>query len=203
MQARTRRQREILDFIVDFVESHGYQPSYQQIANHCGLSSKGGVAKHIQALERKGLLKRNRMHGSFALEIYPGTSSEEHICEIKWLRVPGDNRTGNKEQALFVPRFLLGYLPKERIRGYIVPDDAMSKEHIVQGDVALIEEKAFARDGECVAAVVGDERVVLGNYFRKGSSVELRPANDSYEPIRERADRVKILGVFRGLMRPN
>ena len=71
MRTRSRRQREILEFIIEFVENEGYEPSYSRIARHCGLSSKGGVARHIAELEKKGLIKRTREQGSFSLEIFP------------------------------------------------------------------------------------------------------------------------------------
>jgi DNA-binding MarR family transcriptional regulator len=59
MQPRTQRQREILDYIQRFIERHGYEPSYAQIARHFGVSSKATIAKHIEALERIGYLRRD------------------------------------------------------------------------------------------------------------------------------------------------
>ncbi len=199
MQTRSRRQREILDYIIEFVESHGYEPSYQQIARHCGLSSKGGIARHIETLEKQGLLRRNRDSGSFHLEVYPSSVVQEHICEIEWLDEGQGN--GKAGEPLFVPRTLLGYLSANKMKGLVVPDNAMAGEHILEGDIALIECKSFARDGDCVAARVDSDKVTIGNYFRKGSSIELRPSNDKYETVKARADRVEILGLYRGLLR--
>ncbi|QQS42352.1 MAG: hypothetical protein IPM63_05255 [Acidobacteriota bacterium] len=201
MQTRSRRQREILDYIIEFMENHGYEPSYQQIARHFGLSSKGGVARHIAALEKKGLLKRNRESGRFNLEIYPESSVNEHICEVAWLENSASNGGNEDDSPLFVPRSLLGFRSAKKMRGMIVPDNAMAGEHILEGDIALIESKSFARDGDCVAALVDRKRLTLGNYFRKGSAVEIRPSNESYEPVRAQADKIEILGLFRGLLR--
>jgi SOS-response transcriptional repressor LexA len=50
---RTRRQREVLDFIIRYIDNHGYEPSYQLIARELGVSSKAGIAKHIKALEEQ------------------------------------------------------------------------------------------------------------------------------------------------------
>ena len=58
MQTRTRRQKEVLDFITRYIDSHGYEPSYQIIARHIGVSSKAGIAKHIRALEAQGCIAR-------------------------------------------------------------------------------------------------------------------------------------------------
>ena len=60
MPTRTRRQREVLDFIIRYIDGHGYEPSYQLIARELGVSSKAGIAKHIKALEEQGLLRRRR-----------------------------------------------------------------------------------------------------------------------------------------------
>lgn len=202
MQTRSRRQREILDFIVGFVESEGYEPSYRQIASHCGLSSKGGVARHIAELERKGLLKRIRESGSFSLEVFPSKPAGDHICEIEWIEDgDGGKRREAQDGPLLIPRSMLGYLSAKKVRGMVVPDNAMEGDHILEGDIAIIERKSFARDGDKVAVRIEGKRLVLGSYYRKGSAIELRPSNDNYEPVRVQADKARILGLYRGLLR--
>jgi repressor LexA len=202
MQTRSRRQREILDFIVEFVESEGYEPSYRQIASHCGLSSKGGIARHIAELEKKGLLKRNREAGAFSLEVFPSKTVNDHICEVEWIEgAVGGNGKDEADGPLLVPKSLLGYLPPKKVRGMVVPDNAMAGEHILEGDIALIERKSFARDGDRVAVRIDGKRVVLGSFYRKGAAIELRPSNENYEPVRVQADKATILGLYRGLLR--
>ena len=66
---RTKRQREIFDYIKSFIENRGYEPSYQQIAKHFHIASKSAIAKHIAALEQQGLVIRSRENGSFSLQI--------------------------------------------------------------------------------------------------------------------------------------
>lgn len=201
MRTRSKRQREILDYIVKFVEDRGYEPSYSQIAKHCGLASKGGIARHIAELEKKGLVKRNRDEGSFYLEIYPSEPVSEHICEIDWVEGGKGNRDGALPDTLLVPKELLGYLPAKKVRGLVVPDNALADDHILEGDIALIERKTFARDGDKVAVIVEGTGLVLGSYYRKGSSVEIRPSNEIYETVRVQADKAKVLGLLRGLLR--
>src|SRR6266496_3329980 len=69
MLPRTQRQKEILDYIVRFLERRGHEPSYAQIANHFGVKSRATIAKHIAALERRGLLQRRDEEGAFALNV--------------------------------------------------------------------------------------------------------------------------------------
>ena len=79
----------------------------------------------------------------------------------------------------------------------------MIDEHICDGDIALIENRTEARDGEIVVALVDEARATLKRLFRFGSEVELRPANSQLESTRLHASRVQIQGIFRGLLRPN
>lgn len=207
MQARTRRQREILDYITEFIEKRGYEPSYQQIAKHFQIASKSAIAKHIMALEEQGLIARRRENGSFSLQLNPKKAvsvTNDSICAIEWLEVPAmdDFDEEFENELLFVPAFLLGRLQPEKVRAFLVPNDAMLEKQICEGDIALIEEKFFPRDGECIVAVIENNRAVLKNFYRDGAFVELRPSNPDYETIRLSADKVEIKGIYRGLLRP-
>lgn len=205
MQARTRRQREILDYITGFIENRGYEPSYQQIATHFRIASKSAIAKHIAALEEQGLITRRRENGSFSLQLNRHTpTSDDSICAIEWLDVPRMESPQDDlaDEALFVPTFLLGRMQPDKVRAFLVPNDAMLEKQICQGDIALIEEKSFARDGDTVVAVLEKTNAVLKNFYRDGAFVELRPANEEYEVVRLSAEKVEIRGIFRGLLRP-
>ena len=67
MLPRTQRQKEVLDYITRFLAKHGHEPSYAQIARYFGVSSKATIAKHITALEKRGLIKRDHQPGRFTL----------------------------------------------------------------------------------------------------------------------------------------
>ena len=88
MQPRTRRQREVLDYITTFIEERGYEPSYQQIARHFRIASKSAIAKHIAALENQGLLSRQRENGSFGLQVKQKESVSESVFDLEWLEIP-------------------------------------------------------------------------------------------------------------------
>jgi repressor LexA len=204
MQPRTRRQKEVFDYIKQYVEKHGYEPSYQLIARHLKVASKAGIAKHIEALEAQGLLSRRRENGSFWLDLTPPKTISDAVCEIEWLKIPKNEIYGEEweNQPLFVPRFLLGYQTPERLLAFRVPNDAMFDEHICAGDVALIEKRSYARDGDIVAALTGNKTIVLKQFYRQGAFIELRPANEGYPTTKLPANKVEILGVYRGLIRP-
>lgn len=204
MQPRTRRQKQVLDFITRYIENHGYEPSYQQIARYLGVSSKAGIAKHIESLEKQGLITRRRENGTFVLELRPVSAISEAVAEIEWLEIP---KTENiiedwEKEPLFIPKLMLGFQPSERLRAYRVTNNAMLNKHICEGDIALIENRSYARDGDIVVALTQNKRAVLKQFFRSGAKVELRPANPNYVSIYLSAEKVAILGILRGILRP-
>ena len=205
MQPRTQRQREILDYIQRFIERHGYEPSYAQIARHFGVSSKATIAKHIAALEGRGLLSRRSEDGTFNLEVKIADVPSDAICE---LYLVGSVAAGTpldaieEKEPIIIPRFLLGSVRPERVYALRVSGDSMIDEHICDGDIALIENRTEARDGEIVVALIEGARATLKRLFRFGTEVELRPANSNLDPIRLPATQVQVQGIFRGLLRP-
>lgn len=204
MPTRTKRQKQVLEFITRYIETHGYEPSYQQIAWHLGVRSKAGIGKHIAALESQGLLTRRREDGSFSLEVHGTNSALDSVCKINWLELPDKTsfREDFESEPLFVPLFMLGIYEPEKIFAFRVPNDSMSNKNIVEGDIALIEKRTFVRDGDLIVAIVEKKRAVLKNYYRAGSNIELRPANERYETLRLAPTKIEIQGIFRGLIRP-
>ncbi len=205
MQPRTQRQREILEYIVRFIERHGYEPSYAQIARHFGVSSKATIAKHIEALERRGLISRQRADGAFGLSVQHEEVDFDSTCEVPLLGriaagAPID--AAEEHETITVPRFLLGRVRPHRVYALRVTGDSMIDEHICDGDIALIENRTEARNGEIVVALVDGQRATLKRLQRAGTEVELRPANSNHEPLRLHASRVAVQGIFRGLLRP-
>ena len=117
MLPRTQRQKEILDYITRFIERHGYEPSYAQIARHFGVSSKATIAKHIAALERRGLLSRRTEDGAFGLAVKVEETPSDAVCEVPLLgRIAAGSPVEAVEDAepISVPRFLLGRVRPER-----------------------------------------------------------------------------------------
>jgi repressor LexA len=205
MLPRTQRQKEILDYITRFIERHGYEPSYAQIARHFGVSSKATIAKHIAALERRGLLSRRTEDGAFGLAVKVEEAPPDAICEVPLLgRIAAGAPVDAVEDAepISVPRFLLGRVRPERVYALRVRGDSMIDEHICDGDIALIENRTEARDGEIVVALIDGARATLKRLFRFGPEIELRPANSQLAPMRLLASRVAVQGIFRGLLRP-
>lgn len=204
MLPRTQRQKEILDYLTRFLERHGHEPSYAQIARHFGVKSRATIAKHVAALERRGLLTRTHEDGSFALTVKVDESAS--FCEVKLLgRIAAGAplEVVESEETIPVPRFLLGRVHPDRVYALRVRGDSMIDEHICDGDIALIENRTDARDGEIVVALLIEEnQATLKRIYRRGINVELHPANSQLQPLTLPAKEVAVQGIFRGLLRP-
>jgi repressor LexA len=206
MLPRTQRQKDILDFITRFLERHGYVPSYTQIARQFGVKSRATIAKHIAALERRGLLTREHEDG-FALNVKVEDTSSDSLCEVKLLgRIAAGAplEVVDYEERIPVPRFLLGRVKPDRVYALRVKGDSMIDEHICDGDIALIENRTDARDGEIVVALLIEEnQATLKRLYRRGPNIELQPANSQLQPLTVPANQVRVQGIFRGLLRPS
>ncbi|MGB8506834.1 MAG: transcriptional repressor LexA [Pyrinomonadaceae bacterium] len=205
MHPRTQRQKEILDYLTRFIERHGYEPSYAQIARQFRVASKATIAKHIEALERQGLLSRRRADGGFGLSLPVEEVDIDATCEVPLLGriAAGAPLDGAEEcEKVTIPRFLLGRVRPNRVYALRVAGDSMIDEHICDGDIALIENRTEARDGEIVVALVEGAGTTLKRLHRHGQEIELRPANSQLAPIRLHASQVTVQGIFRGLLRP-
>lgn len=204
MQTRTKRQKQVYDYIKQYIEKHGYEPSYQQIAWHLGVRSKAGVAKHIAALESQGLLSRRKENGSFNLELSNNQVLSDAVCEIEWLDtdIAAEDVEPWQTVPLILPRFMLGYFLPENLCAFIVKNDALSADSIFESDIVIIEKRPFARDGDIVAAEIKGKHTVLKKFYRDGADIELRPSNPDFAVLRFSADKITIRGIYRGVLRP-
>ncbi len=207
MHAQTRRQGQVLDFMLRHIESHGHRPSYALIARHFGLSSRAGIGRIVRDLEEQGLLTRRRENGHFYIDVGAtnGPVPAGGVL-VEWLEIPanGDRLESYQERPLIIPEFMLGQHLPSRVRAYRVPDDALADENIFEDDISIIELRKFVRDGDTVAAIVDSTTAVLRKYYRVGAYIELRPAGapDAEDIIRLPADHIEIQGLHRALMRP-
>src|SRR3712207_2120615 len=202
MQPRTQRQREIYEYIRRFIERHGYEPSYAQIARHFGISSKATIAKHIEALEKRGLISRQHSNGSFALQVQVEEVPLDGTCEIPLLgRVAAGSpidSASDVHETIAVPRFLLGRSRPGQVYALRVSGDSMIDEHICDGDIALIENRTDARDGEIVVALVIEEnQATLKRLYRRGMNIEHQPDKSPLQQLTVPARQVRVQGIFR------
>lgn len=198
MPAQTKRQREVLNIITRYLEANGFRPSYQSIANSLGLRSRSGIARIIHDLESQGLLQRRRENGHFLLEM-----KESDACvSIAWLDVLEEGGAVRQSPPpVILPSFMIGTYDPEEVRAFRINDACMSPEVDID-DIILVELRDYARGGQPVVALLNDGTIVLRRYYRVSSDVELRAINNEINPIILSAHDVRIVGIYRGLIRP-
>jgi repressor LexA len=197
--ALTRRQREIYDFVREFIGENGYSPSLEEIGARFGLSSVATVHKHVQHLTEKGYL-RKASNRSRSVE-----PVEDEAGPVVALPLLGSVAAGAPIEAIEVPESIdvPQQLVPRRSRCFVlrVRGDSMIEEQIRDGDYVVIESRPEARDGETVVALIRGEDATLKRFYRRGPRVRLEPANAAMRPIEVAAGDVEIRGVVRGLLR--
>jgi len=200
--ALTKRQRQVYNFIAEFVAREGYSPSFEEIGAGLGLSSLATVHKHISNLEEKGLLKRG-FNRSRSIDLLPVKSRPRPPLAALELPLVGRIAAGHPvEQLENAATISLADLTRSRdVFVLQVKGDSMQDEHIVDGDYVLIEKMAAARDGEIVVALIGGSETTLKRIYREGAEIRLQPSNANMQPIRVPAAEVQVQGRVIGVLR--
>lgn len=195
----TRKQREIFDFICDYMHRRGHRPSYQQIARYFGFRSKATVAKHIAALEKIGLLSRSRKNGTFTLEVVSNPDIALH--SLQQIKCSFDNNYSNSQQELFISDWIFD-APMDECFVYPMPDDSMIGEHILAGDLILIEKSHLPPpEGSIVLVSFNDHRLLRKIFFTE-KNIKLVPANKNFQSIVTYDEEISLEGYMRALIRP-
>jgi repressor LexA len=200
VQPLTKRQREILDYLNDFITQHGYAPSLEEIGRRFGLSSLATVHKHLGNLQQKGFIKRS-WNRSRSLELLP-TRAVARAVELPLLGyvaagAPIEAIVGGSE-TIEVPETLVGKRDTYVLR---VRGNSMIDEQIRDGDLVIVEDRKTAENGETVVALLSGSDVTLKKLYRENGQIRLQPANPAIQPIIVPADEVQVQGVVIGVMR--
>lgn len=220
----TRKQRDLLIFINDYIQKTGLSPSFEEMKIGLDLKSKSGIHRLINALVERGFLER-LPNKARALEVKklpenvvpmaaPRSSGPKpnfkpaanaNANEVVSLPLHGKIAAGtpieavrNEIDTIDIPMSMLGMQPCYALT---VEGDSMVKAGIMDGDIVIIEKCDRANDGDIVVALVDEEEVTLKRLRREIGSVVLMPENDAYEPIRRPPGRVRIQGKLRSLFR--
>jgi repressor LexA len=202
----TERQRQILDFLTKYVDAHGYPPTVREIGEAVGLASPSTVHAHLANLERAGLIKRDPTKPR-ALELR--REPKAVASDVHKLPLVGEIAAGgpllaeeNVEEYLAVPEPLSKGGEEFLLR---VKGDSMVNAGILDGDIAVVERRQDARNGDIVVALAGEDEsadeATLKRFFREDGRVRLQPENDALEPIYAQHVQIlgKVIGVFRQL----
>jgi repressor LexA len=228
--ALTRRQKQVLDFLVNFINRQGYSPSFEEIGKSLRLSSLATVHKHLDTLVRKGFIQRGHNQSrSIEVVALPGTVPfGKTAARLRAARRPAAREAAETEMLPALPgglefpllgriaagrpveaipnmeTFSFGDFTGRRDNLFVlrVKGDSMIDDHICDGDYILVEGAQTAQNGEIVVALTGGTDATLKRFFQEAQGVvRLQPANTQMEPILLPAREVKIQGRVIGILR--
>lgn len=197
-----RRQREILEYVKDFIKKNGYSPTIAEICEKVGLTSPATVYEHLVSLERKGMIRR-KTGTSRSIEILDPKMSQSHD-DPEVLPLLGYIAAGQPLEPYTDPHATF------RIPSNLVPagktcfvlqvkGDSMIDDGINSGDYVVIIKQNDAKDGDIVVALLESGLATLKRFFKELDRVRLEPANAKMSPIY--ATDVRIQGKVTALIR--
>jgi len=209
--ALTRRQKDVLDFIASFVVSHGYCPSYEEIATGLDLASLATVHKHIQTLETKQYLSRGfnqsrslELSQAYLREWQREQSAASAPAPKLEIEVQGRIAAGAPVET-FATNDTLNFselLSDRDLYALQVRGQSMIEDHICDGDFVLIERTADVRNGDIVVALVKGSDTTLKRFYREADGrARLQPANSAMEPIFVALEDLEIQGKLLAVLR--
>jgi repressor LexA len=211
----TSRQREIFNFVREFIKERGYPPSVREIGEHFNIYPRAAF-DHLKALEKKGYLKR-RGSMSRGLEILVFDGGEPYssyqragsykegkplIREIPILgRVAAGKPTLAVEHVEGTIPLPTEWVKRREVFLLKVKGDSMSP-YILPDDYVIVQSQSSAENGDIVVTLMGEEATVK-RFFKKGRRIELKPDNERWETIQieEGSGEVRILGKVIGVFR--
>ncbi len=201
----TKRQKQVLDFVTQYIEVHGYAPSYREIAEAFKLGSVATVAEHVESLVTKGLLQKNE-NSARSLQLVTPKDKDFEAESAVGLPILGLIAAGSPietisghQETLEVPPFMVG-----RRHSYVlqVKGQSMIEDGILDGDYVVVQEKEVPSKGEVVVALVNGSEATLKRYYKEKDHIRLQPANSTMDPIIVKPGTpIEIQGVVIGVIR--
>jgi repressor LexA len=203
--AITRRQRQVYDYISDFVQKRGYSPSFEEIGEGLGLSSLATVHKHVSNLEKKALLTRD-YNRSRSIDLLPPKGRLKQAMSVNTglvLPLLGRIAAGQPIEAVQTPETisLADFVRSKEVFVLEVRGDSMQDEAILNGDYVLVEKSKTAHNGDIVVALIERADATLKRFYKEGDKIRLQPSNVSMKPIIVPAASVEIQGRVIGVLR--
>jgi repressor LexA len=195
----TVRQREVLEFINDFIEHHRYPPAIRDLAEHFSISIRGAY-DHLKALRKKGYVRSSEGRSRSLEVLDDGTAERQH----RLLRIPLLGRVAagapvfaeeHIEGTIAVSDELLGTGEFFALR---VEGDSMCEAGILDGDIAIVRRQEHADNGDIVVAMI-QEAATLKRFFLESNRIRLQAENAAYPPIFQQD--LRILGKLRAVQR--
>jgi repressor LexA len=213
--ALTKKQKEVYDYIKNYLLEYSYAPTQKEIKEHFGLKSFGSVNRYMKYLIEANLIEMdwNARRGIRILEessapVIPPQANGPIQSTSQFEEIPllGDVAAGNPIEALenpenttFVPTHMIGKPGKYYALN--VCGDSMIEDGIHDGDILVCRHQGNANQGQTIIAVV-DNEATCKKFYKKKNTIELHPANERLSPfVIEPEQDFRIAGIVVGLLR--
>jgi repressor LexA len=203
MEKITAKQEKVLNELKKYLANKGYPPTVRELCNLTNLSSTATVQVHLDHLEEKGYIKRDRVKNR-TIELLVPNEYEVKNDSIVSLPLLGKVTAGNPIEAIErpdeyfdVPAFMIN--PKKETFSLNVSGDSMINIGIHDNDIVLVERTPVAHNGEVVVAMNDENEVTVKTFYKEKDHIRLQPENDALEPII--LNNCTILGKVVGLYR--
>ncbi|MBI2587915.1 transcriptional repressor LexA [Candidatus Azambacteria bacterium] len=193
----TKRQKEILNFIEEFLKENEYSPSLQEIGEHFGLSSVATIHQHVEALRRKGYLAKEANQSRSLHLADEGPKPAVAIPLIGTITAGQPVETYETPEEIQVPAGMVS--DPARHFALRVSGSSMIDEGILDGDVVIVRKQSMAENGDTVVALINGRETTLKKIYREKRYFRLQPANPSLRPIFVK--HVTIQGKVAGVIR--
>lgn len=194
----TRRQQDIYDYLQDHHEPFAQPPTLDELCHALGLSSRGSLHKHIQALVQAGLVEPmdKKQRGVRLTERAEHTRNQ--VPFLGYIAAGRPIEAIENSEGIEVPPMLQGSGDTYVLQ---VRGESMIEEGILDGDWVVIEQREHARNGEIVVALIDGAEATLKRIEQRRGEVVLFPANSNMAAMSYAPERVQIQGVLVGQMR--
>ncbi len=203
MELLTYRQQQILNTIKKFIAKNGYPPTVREIGTILNLSSPATTHFHLEKLETKGYIKKNKTKNR-SIELLVPNEYLNKNNDITNIALIGTITAGNPIEAIENPNEYFSIptniIPKKgEVFALHVKGESMINKGINDGDIVIIQKCKNANNGDIVAAMTDDYEVTLKTFYKEKKYIRLQPENDNMLPII--LNNITILGKAIGLYR--
>jgi len=196
----TKKQKQVYDYIVDYLNEFGFSPTQMEIKDHFQFKSLGSVQDYIRYLKGGGFLENDANSVRGLTPVRQEKAIPDNVMEIPLhgsVAAGSPIETFEGNESIQVPSSMIG---RGEHYALTILGQSMIEDGILDGDVVIIKEQATANNGETVVAVI-DNEATIKRFYRKSKQIELHPANSTMKPIIIRDGDIQIKGVLVGLIR--
>ncbi|NQT30282.1 MAG: transcriptional repressor LexA [Candidatus Saganbacteria bacterium] len=190
-----QKQKEIFEYIKSYVGERGFPPSIREVCKAAGFSSPRAGQKYLESLEEQGYIQReNKPRG---IKLLAGAQLKSVLLPFYgYIAAGAPIEVCRQEEEIEVPQTLVGRRPCYVLQ---VKGNSMIEDHILSGDLIVVERCETADDGEVVVALINREAATLKRIYREKNRVRLEPANSTMKPlyVKDVAIQGKVRGLFR------